>query len=141
MNDPLLWTLKETAWQCGVSPRTIQRWVKCGALAAVRIHSRFIRIPSAAVRGLVARTSEVSSPLITPREHEPCAAQQIPPWEFRHAKGAMLSDAQRSAGCQLGKRTCKDMATCEEAKFYLTTCALGKLDKDGDGVPCEALCR
>ena len=69
------------------------------------------------------------------------ADQQIPPWEFRHAKGAMLSDAQRSAGCQLGKRTCKDMATCEEAKFYLTTCALGKLDKDGDGVPCEALCR
>jgi deoxyribonuclease-1 len=39
------------------------------------------------------------------------------------------------------KRYCKDMSTCEEAKFYLNECGLSKLDKDGDGVPCEALCR
>lgn len=77
MNDPLLWTLKETARQCGVSPRTVQRWVKSGALSAVQIHARLIRIPSAAVRGFIARNGEVSSPSTTPRESDPCAAQQL----------------------------------------------------------------
>ena len=28
---------------------------------------------------------------------------------------------------------------CEEARFYLTQCGLTKLDRDGDGVPCESL--
>lgn len=32
--------------------------------------------------------------------------------------------------------------TCEEAKFYLTQCGLTRMDGgDGDGVPCEKLCR
>ena len=77
MNDPLLWTLKETARQCGVSCRTIQRWLQSGELSAVKIPPRFIRIPSAAVHRFLARNSEVSSPIITTREHEPCAAQQL----------------------------------------------------------------
>jgi len=66
--------------------------------------------------------------------------QQIPPWDFRHGK-TVLSDAQRQAGCQPDKRTCKDMTSCEEARFYLTTCGLHRLDRDRDGVPCEKLCR
>ncbi len=33
------------------------------------------------------------------------------------------------------------MIYCEEAKFYLTQCGLTRLDRDGDGVPCESLCR
>lgn len=68
------------------------------------------------------------------------ADQQIPPWDFRHGK-AVLSDAQRQAGCQPDKRLCKDMTTCEEARFYLGTCGLARLDRDQDGVPCEKLCR
>lgn len=40
-----------------------------------------------------------------------------------------------------GKRTCKEMASCEEAKFYLNQCGVSRLDGDGDGVPCEKLCR
>lgn len=47
---------------------------------------------------------------------------------------------QQDARCQ-GKRFCKDMTTCEEAKFYLVTCGLGKLDRDKDGIPCEKLCQ
>lgn len=39
------------------------------------------------------------------------------------------------------KRTCKDMSSCDEAKFYLTQCGLSRLDRDGDGIPCEKLCR
>ncbi len=39
------------------------------------------------------------------------------------------------------KRRCGEMASCEEAKFYLTQCGVGSLDRDKDGVPCESLCR
>ena len=28
----------------------------------------------------------------------------------------------------------------EEVKAYLTQCGMKNLDRDGDGVPCEALC-
>ena len=38
------------------------------------------------------------------------------------------------------KRYCKDMSICEEAKAYLVQCGFKNLDRDGDGVPCEALC-
>jgi Excalibur calcium-binding domain len=40
-----------------------------------------------------------------------------------------------------GKHYCNEMIFCEEAKFYLTQCGLSRLDGDGDGVPCDALCR
>jgi hypothetical protein len=41
----------------------------------------------------------------------------------------------------VGKRYCNEMASCEDAKRYLRQCRLSKLDRDGDGVPCESLCR
>jgi hypothetical protein len=40
-----------------------------------------------------------------------------------------------------GKKYCRDMTSCEEAKFHLQECGLTRLDGDGDGVPCEAICR
>ena len=40
-----------------------------------------------------------------------------------------------------GKRYCREMTSCEEAKFYLTQCGVGSLDGNRDGVPCETLCR
>jgi hypothetical protein len=39
------------------------------------------------------------------------------------------------------KRTCKEMTSCDEAKFYLNKCGLKRLDGDGDGIPCNGLCR
>lgn len=39
------------------------------------------------------------------------------------------------------KTKCGQMASCEEAKFYLDRCGLRRLDGDGDGIPCNALCR
>jgi len=39
------------------------------------------------------------------------------------------------------RRTCKQMRSCEEARFHLTRCGLTRLDGDRDGVPCEKLCR
>jgi len=40
-----------------------------------------------------------------------------------------------------GKRYCREMTSCEEAKFYLTQCGVRSLDGNHDGVPCETLCR
>ena len=36
-----------------------------------------------------------------------------------------------------GKTTCSQMNSCKEAKFYLQTCHLKKIDADKDGIPCE----
>ena len=38
------------------------------------------------------------------------------------------------------KTTCGQMSSCDEAKFYLNTCGVKRLDGDGDGVPCTKLC-
>ncbi|MGZ8945728.1 MAG: thermonuclease family protein [Methylococcaceae bacterium] len=71
------------------------------------------------------------------------------PWEYRHGKkndsvkaipSAEHVNQELSSSCG-SKRYCKEMASCEEAKFYLTQCGLSRLDGDGDGVPCEKLCR
>ena len=74
----------------------------------------------------------------------------VPPWEYRH--GSKAGSVRRStpehvqtktigSGQCAGKRYCNEMASCEEARFYLTQCGLTRLDSDGDGVPCESLCR
>ncbi|WP_115225458.1 excalibur calcium-binding domain-containing protein [Bergeriella denitrificans] len=39
-----------------------------------------------------------------------------------------------------GKRFCKEMSSCSEAKFYLNKCGVRRLDRDGDGIPCESIC-
>lgn len=88
--------------------------------------------------------------------------QRIPPWEWRHAGRANAStpesrDVPRpqiasptpSKGIESNnhdfqcgeKRYCNQMSSCAEAQFYLHQCGLTRLDGDGDGVPCEKLCR
>ena len=71
-------------------------------------------------------------------------AQRMPPWEWRHggaAKAAPAPAASASGGFSCaGKRYCREMASCEEAKFYLTQCEVATLDGNRDGVPCEMLC-
>lgn len=37
-----------------------------------------------------------------------------------------------------GKTRCAQMASCEEAMFYLRNCARTQMDGDGDGIPCES---
>jgi len=39
--------------------------------------------------------------------------------------------------CQ-GKQYCSEMASCEEARFYLKNCPGVKIDGDHDGIPCES---
>jgi len=38
----------------------------------------------------------------------------------------------------MGKTHCSEMASCEEATFYLNNCPNTEMDGDGDGVPCES---
>ncbi|XXQ68960.1 thermonuclease family protein [Neisseriaceae bacterium B1] len=38
------------------------------------------------------------------------------------------------------KRTCTQMRSCAEARYFLNQCGVRRLDRDGDGRPCESLC-
>lgn len=67
-------------------------------------------------------------------------ANPVPPWEFRKAHAPARDTSTDANGCG-GKRYCSQMASCDEAKHYLTQCGMKALDKNNDGVPCENLCR
>lgn len=64
----------------------------------------------------------------------PAQTQQI-------AQSQEKRDLADSGGKCGSKRTCKQMSSCAEAKHYLNVCGVSRLDRDGDGVPCETLCR
>ena len=73
------------------------------------------------------------------------STEQVPPWEWRRGERAATSNnepKENNPEFECGtKRYCKEMSSCEEAKYYLENCGLSRLDGDGDGVPCEALCK
>jgi hypothetical protein len=54
--------------------------------------------------------------------------------------GAILFLGVVLPGEALAKYRCKDFQTCEEAMKALKA-GVTYLDRDGDGVPCESLCR
>ena len=81
-------------------------------------------------------------------------ANPMPPWVYRHGGRENAgqdppspptqlppqpSKQQTDASCG-NKRTCKEMASCAEAKYYMSHCGLSRLDRDKDGIPCESIC-
>lgn len=67
--------------------------------------------------------------------------QRDAPWSWRRQRRASRQRSVDPAPLTCGNRhTCKEMESCEQARFYLKECALTRLDGDGDGTPCEALC-
>ena len=75
------------------------------------------------------------------------STEQVPPWEWRRgvktnnrSKAAEKNQEAKKFTCG-AKTKCSEMASCEEAMFYLRECGLARLDGDGDGVPCESLCQ
>ena len=67
----------------------------------------------------------------------------VPPWIWRKTK---RSNGDRRLGTipevECGtKRSCAQMTNCEEAIAFLRQCKLTGIDGDGDGIPCEKLCR
>ncbi|WP_192182553.1 thermonuclease family protein [Mesorhizobium amorphae] len=75
------------------------------------------------------------------------------PWDWRSGhsddpkpstnhKLGLITHGQiaQSYSCQ-PRRYCSQISSCEEAHWYLNNCSWGsKLDRDGDGIPCEGLC-
>ena len=76
-------------------------------------------------------------------------AQIVRPSDWRHGQKdvqeqvkAVKAQQATQADVTCGsKRYCKQMASCAEAKFYLQQCGLSRLDRDGDGIPCESICK
>jgi len=73
--------------------------------------------------------------------------QAIPPWDFRHGGSVKainpvsMEAVSTTSKFQCGeKRFCKEMTSCEEARFYLNQCGVTRLDRDHDGIPCESIC-
>lgn len=69
-----------------------------------------------------------------------------PPWIWRKTGGDAGSQARQSTrqsiSPECGTKTyCRQMRSCEEALAYLRECHLDTIDGDGDGIPCEKLCR
>ena len=72
----------------------------------------------------------------------------IYPSEFRH--GERLHNVTKEVKPKVsvsggkficsGKRFCREMRSCAEARFYLNQCGVSRLDRDNDGIPCESLC-
>ena len=67
---------------------------------------------------------------------------RVAPWEWRR-NGKSRPDAKSQlAAFECGAKTyCSEMVSCREAQFHLKSCDLTRLDGDGDGVPCESICR
>ena len=65
------------------------------------------------------------------------AGQITSPWEYRSDQRT----ARPTARSACAKRTCSVMTSCAEARRHLRQCALPSLDADGDGTPCESLCK
>jgi hypothetical protein len=42
--------------------------------------------------------------------------------------------------CTQGRPYCKNISSCLDAMYYLEICGLRRLDRDGDGIPCEDVC-
>jgi endonuclease YncB( thermonuclease family) len=80
---------------------------------------------------------------------------RVPPWDWRHdgsrkAVTYAIDAPRRSPNARVstvvdqqcnGKRFCRQMTSCAEARFYLNVCRVQSLDGDSDGTPCENLCR
>ena len=64
----------------------------------------------------------------------------IPPWDWRRgSRSSPGASGEPHESCG-SKRYCREMVSCDEAKFHLKECDLSRLDGDSDGVPCETLC-
>jgi endonuclease YncB( thermonuclease family) len=81
------------------------------------------------------------------------AAQIVPPWDWRGGDqgetttvaslvgpDSAPAPAEGGFSCSV-RKTCGQMASCEEAIFHLQQCGRTQLDRNRDGVPCEVLCR
>jgi deoxyribonuclease-1 len=91
----------------------------------------------AAIFGKAATTP--ATPAVVPTATAPAAPVPAAPTPV--APPATAPTANPSGWTCGTKKTCGEMASCEEATFYLQQCGVKRLDGDGDGIPCASLCR
>lgn len=67
------------------------------------------------------------------------------PWQDLTGQPSLTPDstrqtliASRSRPRCGSKTTCAEMSSCDEAMYFLNTCGQRRLDRDGDGIPCES---
>ncbi|WP_286009770.1 endonuclease [Salinicola avicenniae] len=66
---------------------------------------------------------------------------EVPDW-LADSRRADPFDPDEAEGFSCSPRkSCGQMRSCEEARYHLEQCGNGRLDGDGDGTPCEAICR
>ena len=66
----------------------------------------------------------------------------VPPWIWRKTKQSADRELGAIPEVECGtKQSCAKMTSCEEAIAFLRQCKLTRIDGDGDGIPCEKLCR
>jgi endonuclease YncB( thermonuclease family) len=67
----------------------------------------------------------------------------VAPWIYRHPITNLptkpTTPAPKTFSCSVVKKVCKAMSSVQEAYFYLNQCGVKSLDRDKDGIPCEAL--
>jgi deoxyribonuclease-1 len=85
------------------------------------------------VSGVKAMPNEAAALVELPAPIKPLPMTRPEPVVKASLAGSNFSCEQR--------KSCKMMSSCAEAKFQLTECGNARLDGDGDGVPCNALCR
>ena len=61
----------------------------------------------------------------------------LQPQPLPHSAGGL--DLVQSWSC--ADVSCKQLGSCEEACYKLLECGQAKRDGDGDGIPCENLCK
>lgn len=105
-------------------------WSKVKTLSAARcwVATRFLSEDAPAVSKPVRSAPRA-------RSSEPAYFVSPEPERSRRAR----SRASQGGSCG-SKRYCGEMNSCAEAMRYLNQCGLGRLDRDGDGVPCESIC-
>jgi hypothetical protein len=83
----------------------------------------------------------------------------VAPWDFRKGKTqydiAVINEQSQKTqpkadtiatgtinkNYECKPKYCKNVMSCSEAKYLLNICGFKKLDADGDGTPCENVCK
>lgn len=131
--DPITMYVTASSVNCRSGPSTSHRKINsfgyAEALSVSNTDSGWSEIPQS--------SCWISSRFLSEEEPEPAPVVQ----KRQYSAPSRLYNAppQSSRSCG-GKWKCGQMNSCNEAYHYLNNCGLGRLDGDGDGVPCESIC-
>lgn len=107
--------------------------------------------PVQAVQAVPAGTGQAVSqpamPALADRGQLPAAPAERMFWAWQQGpsqpavlapgEGPTLTGSRSRPRCG-SKTTCAEMNSCEEAMYFLNQCGQRRLDRDGDGIPCES---